>query len=155
MARPSDYGPEIAEAICDLIIEGKSLRTIEDLDGMPSKTSIMRWLAKYPEFRDQYARACEARTDAHAEEIIAIADDGANDWMQRHHGDDVRWVENGEAIRRSQLRIDARKWLMGKHAPKKYGEKTVHSGDPDNPVKTESTVIVTGVPRPGDYGGDV
>jgi hypothetical protein len=138
--RPSDYSPELAETICNLLIEGNSLRAIEDMDGMPSKTAILRWVAKHPEFRDQYARALEARTDAHADEILAIADDGHNDWMQKQFGDDVKWVENGEAIRRSQLRIDARKWLMSKLAPKKYGEKVQqeHSGN---------VTILTGVPR--------
>jgi hypothetical protein len=133
--RPSDYSPELAETICNLLIEGNSLRAIEDMDGMPSKTAILRWVAKHPEFRDQYARALEARTDAHADEILAIADDGHNDWMQKQFGDDVKWVENGEAIRRSQLRIDSRKWLMSKLAPKKYGDKLLHGGDPSNPVK--------------------
>jgi hypothetical protein len=133
--RPSDYSPELAETICNLLIEGNSLRAIEDMDGMPSKTAILRWVAKHPEFRDQYARALEARTDAHADEILAIADDGHNDWMQKQFGDDVKWIENGEAIRRSQLRIDSRKWLMSKLAPKKYGDKLLHGGDPSNPVK--------------------
>jgi hypothetical protein len=133
--RPSDYSPELAETICNLLIEGNSLRAIEDMDGMPSKTAILRWVSKHPEFRDQYARALEARTDAHADEILAIADDGHNDWMEKHFGDDVKWVENGEAIRRSQLRIDSRKWLMSKLAPKKYGDKLLHGGDPSNPVK--------------------
>jgi hypothetical protein len=133
--RPSDYSPELVETICNLLIEGNSLRAIEDMDGMPSKTAILRWVSKHPEFRDQYARALEARTDAHADEILAIADDGHNDWMQKQFGDDVKWVENGEAIRRSQLRIDSRKWLMSKLAPKKYGDKLLHGGDPSNPVK--------------------
>jgi hypothetical protein len=135
--RPSSYSPELAEAICNLIVEGNSLRAIEDIDGMPSKTSILRWAAKNTEFRDQYARACEARTDAHADEILAIADDGQNDWMQKNHGENLVWVENGEALRRSQLRIDARKWLMSKMAPKKYGEKVSQeiSGKDGGPIE--------------------
>src|SRR3546814_8525986 len=47
----------------------------------------------------------------------------SNDWMLRKVGEEEKWVENGEAIRRSQLRIDARKWMAGKLKPKKYGEK--------------------------------
>ncbi len=114
---------------------------------MPGKSTIFRWLAKHAEFRDQYARACEARTEAHADEILAIADDGSNDWMQKNHGDTIVWVENGEAIRRSQLRIDSRKWLMSKLSPKKYGDKVTqeHSGPNGGPI-----VIATGVPRDGD-----
>ena len=40
------------------------------------------------------------------------------------------WRENGEALRRSQIRIDARKWMASKLKPKKYGVKIGlnHSG---------------------------
>jgi hypothetical protein len=43
--------------------------------------------------------------------------------MVKNHGDAEVWVENGEAIRRSQLRIDTRKWIASKLKPKKYGDK--------------------------------
>jgi hypothetical protein len=147
MGRHSDYTPELADQICDLISQGNSLRQIEDMEGMPGKSTIFRWLGKHAEFRDQYARACEVRTEAHADEILAIADDGSNDWMQKNHGESIVWVENGEAIRRSQLRIDSRKWLMSKLAPKKYGDKITQeqTGPNGGPI-----IIATGVPRDGD-----
>lgn len=147
MGRQSSYTPELALTVCTYIAEGLSLRDIQAIDGMPTKTTIMRWLQAFPEFRDQYARACELRTEAHADEILAIADDGSNDWMEKKFGDEVKWVENGEAIRRSQLRIDARKWLMSKLAPKKYGDKVLneHSGPNGGAI-----TIMTGVPRADD-----
>ena len=36
---------------------------------------------------------------------------------------------NNEAVQRSRLRVDARKWLMSKLMPKKYGEKLELGGD--------------------------
>lgn len=70
-------------------------------------------------------RAREAQADAIFDEILDIADDGSNDWMERHdaEGGSIGWKENGEAIGRSRLRIDARKWMAGKLRPKVYGEK--------------------------------
>lgn len=58
-----------------------------------------------------------------ADEILEIADDGRNDWMeiQNRDGDNIGWKVNGEAVQRSRLRIDARKWLLSKLLPKKYG----------------------------------
>ena len=40
------------------------------------------------------------------------------------------WRVNGEHVQRSKLRVDARKWLLSKIAPKQYGEKQAveHSG---------------------------
>lgn len=123
MGRPTDYSEEIAAVICDRIAEGESLRSICRADDMPDKSTVFRWLAAHDSFRDHYARARETQADAMVDEIIDIADDGHNDWMLKHFGDDSRWVENGEALRRSQLRIDARKWLAVKMLPKKYGER--------------------------------
>jgi hypothetical protein len=123
--RPSSYSSTIADAICQRLALGDSLRSICEDDEMPAMSTVFRWLGIHQEFSEQYARARETQADTLADEILNIADDGHNDWMRRKFGDDERWVENGEAIRRSQLRIDSRKWLAGKMRPKKYGDKIV------------------------------
>ena len=128
MARPSDYTPETAAAICARIADGQSLREIARAEGMPDKSTILRWLDAHAEFRDQYARAREAQADHFAEEILEISDDGTNDWMRRQQGEDTVEVANHEHISRSKLRVDARKWLMSKMAPKKYGDKLELAG---------------------------
>lgn len=133
--RPTDYTPEIAEAICLRLAEGESLRSICSDEGMPSKQTALRWLTKHEEFRAQYVRAKEQGAEALAEEMFDIADDGANDWMERHNaeGEAIGWQLNGEHVRRSQLRIDTRKWYLSKIMPKKYGDKQQleHSGKID------------------------
>ena len=63
------------------------------------------------------------QTDAIFDENLEIADDGRNDWMERHGDEEAGWVANGEHIQRSRLRIDTRKWMASKLAPKKYGDK--------------------------------
>jgi hypothetical protein len=134
IGRPSDFNQEIVERICERIADGESLRTICDDDDMPAKSTVFKWLSLHANFADQYARARETQADTIFDEILSIADDGSNDWMVRKHGESESWVENGEAIRRSVLRVDARKWMAGKLRPKKYGDKTILSGDPDNPI---------------------
>lgn len=123
--RPSSFTQDAADTICERIANGESLRSICDDDGFPDKATVFRWLAANEAFRDQYARSREAQADAVFDDILSIADDGRNDWMERKNRDDqnIGWVENGEALRRSQLRIDARKWMAGKLRPKKYGDK--------------------------------
>ncbi|MGL1921975.1 MAG: terminase small subunit protein [Hyphomicrobiales bacterium] len=142
--RPSKYSKKLGDKICSFIIEGYSLRQIENEDGMPSKTTICRWLASGNEtFRDQYARAREAQTEIMQDEILEIADDGSNDWMKREikGGLEVD-VANAEHISRSRLRIDARKWLMGKMKPKKYGDRTILAGDKENPIAIVPTLNI-------------
>ena len=113
-------------------MQGESLRAICASEGMPDKTTVLDWLAKEKDFSTQYAHAKEVQMDLMAEEILDIADDGTNDWMEKKDDEDncIGWRENGEAVQRSKLRVDTRKWLMSKLAPKKYGEKQEikHSG---------------------------
>jgi hypothetical protein len=42
--RPSDFRDEIAKRICDLLMDGVSLRSICGLEGMPGRTTVFRWM---------------------------------------------------------------------------------------------------------------
>ena len=123
--RPTDYRQETADLICERIADGESLRDICKADEMPARSVVFRWLSIHREFADQYARAREAQADAISDDMLAIADDGQNDWMERNgEGDEnAGWRLNGEHIQRSRLRIDSRKWMASKLAPKKYGDR--------------------------------
>lgn len=136
-----DYTQEVGDKICQEMTLGRSLRSIVKDDGMPSMTSVLKWLVVHHNFAMQYARAREAQADALADEILDISDDGSNDWMVANDKDNAGYRENGEAINRSRLRIDARKWLAGKMRPKKYGEKFLneHTGADGGPIQTEAT----------------
>ena len=139
MARPSLFSDKIATEICERLALGESLRQICSDDEMPSKSTVMRWLFEEDKkaFQDQYAKAREALMEHWAEEIIDIADDATNDYMDRKQKDgSIEQVLNSEWITRSRLRVDTRKWLMSKLAPKKYGEKleTTHLGDKAHPL---------------------
>jgi hypothetical protein len=117
--RPSSFTREIADEICERLAEGESLRSICRSDGMPVQATVFRWLSIDEAFLKQYARAREAQADRLADEILDIADDSSHDTESTEHGD----RPNNEWIARSRLRVDARKWLASKMAPKKYGDK--------------------------------
>ena len=133
--RPSIYNPELAAQICEHIAQGKSLRTIAEMEGMPHQATIMAWLdGSHPDFSEQYARAREAQADKLAEETLLIADESSQDTYVDADGN-VK--TNTEAIQRSKLRVDTRKWLASKMAPKKYGDKMAIGGADDlGPVQT-------------------
>jgi hypothetical protein len=128
MARPSSYNLEIAQIICARISEGESLRQVCRDEAMPSTSTVMKWARDIPQFSEHYARAREMLLEHWAEEITEIADDGSNDWSLREkrnkEGDVVssEYVVDQENINRSRLRVDTRKWLMSKLAPRKYGD---------------------------------
>lgn len=125
-----DYTAELAERICAEIIDGKSVRTICKMEGMPDRATVVRWLRKHEDFKALYDRACIERAEAYAEEIIDIADDGSNDYVPDGDGH-MRF--DSEHVQRSKLRVDSRKWICAKMKPKKYGEKLAVGGAEDLP----------------------
>lgn len=151
MPRSSDFTQETADAICQRIALGQSLREITRDENMPDQSTVYRWLAVNEPFREQYARARSDQADYFLDELLEIADDGSNDWMLRNHGqdDDVE-VPNHDHINRSKLRVDARKWAMSKLAPKKYGEKltTEHTGADGKPMPPLINLVISG-DKPG------
>jgi len=141
--RHTKYCAELAEKICALLMEGYSLRKICARYGMPDKSTVCRWLAHEPTFRDQYARAREIQAELLADEILDIADDGTNDYVERETADgNTRILVDHDHINRSRLRVDARKWVAEKLLPKKYGAKKAieHTG-PDGATLAPSLKV--------------
>ncbi len=129
IGRPTTFTQELADKICEELALGKSMRTVCAEEDMPVMSTVFKWLRENKEFSEQYARAKQESSDAMAEEILDISDNGVNDWMEREYGETTAWVTNGEALQRSKLRVDTRKWLMAKMKPKKYGEKLDMTSD--------------------------
>lgn len=142
IGRPTDYSEELADEICERIADGESLRSICRDEDKPSKSTVCRWLTVHQSFQDQYAKAREAQADAIFDEMLDIADDASNDWMERRDadGEAIGWQINGDHVQRTRLRLDTRKWMAGKLRPKKYGEKIVneHSGPDGGPIETKA-----------------
>lgn len=122
--RPSLYTEKLCDEICSQIVMGYSLRTICKEESMPSVATIFCWFRSHPEFQERYTKAKEEQADAFAEEMMDIADDASNDWMERNGKDGAPIIAlNAEHVNRSRLRIDTRKWIAAKLKPKKYGER--------------------------------
>ena len=119
MARPSLFIDELFTAILGRIMEGESLRAICRDDGMPDRSTVSRWLIEDAERQRAYALATDIRADMVFDEVLEIADDASRDWVAK----DGAFVLDAEHVRRSALRIEARKWALARMAPKKYGEK--------------------------------
>lgn len=109
---------------------------------MPSVATVLRWARDNAEFNALYRSAREDLLEHWAEEIQTISDDGSNDWMEREteRGRIVRTVDH-EHVNRSRLRVDTRKWLLSKLAPRKYGDKLELSGPGGGPLQQVSTVL--------------
>jgi hypothetical protein len=129
--RPSIFTLILAGRICARLAEGESLRAICLDPDMPVKATVMRWLARRPDFQRQYEVARLAQADALFEMMQEIADDGV--------GDEAR---SGENVQRSRLRVDTLKWRLARMAPRKYGDKVTAevTGENGGLLKTELTI---------------
>lgn len=140
--RPTGYTIDLGKEICKRISQGETVRAICKDENMPCAASIYNWLLDddKKEFLDQYEKAKNIQAELMFEELLEIADDGSNDYMEvisaRAGGLDdedapVTTIKklDSEHIQRSRLRTDVRKWYLSKVLPKKFGEKLdVESG---------------------------
>lgn len=137
MAYKKEQIEEIFNRIMSEIIHGRALRNILKDEGMPAPETFYVWLDQDESKSKRYARACEYRADAIFDEIIDIADETDNDTI--YDIETGAEKPNHEWIARSRLRVDSRKWIASKLAPKKYGDKI----DVDHTTLGESINIIS------------
>lgn len=120
--RPSKFTDDLAKQICLRLSMGETLRRICRDDGMPAESTVRQWaLDDVQGFYAQYVRARDIGLDAMADEILDIADDGENDYVERERKDGSKFTAiDREHVQRSSLRVDTRKWYLSKMAPKRY-----------------------------------
>lgn len=122
--RPTKFTPELGAAICELIMDGRSLPEICALEGMPSRRTVTRWIADDPTFGSECVRAREEQADYldyRIQQVIDKAEDG-------YIAPDV-----------ARVVISGLQWRAAKLRPKRYGDKTFVAGDPENPVNALAT----------------
>lgn len=130
MGRASAYDREaLAPVILERMADGKSLRAVLREDGMPSVGTFLQWVNEDPNLAEQYTRARSLCLDAMAEDIIDLSDTARIGQKSVSKATGLEITE-GDMVERSRLQVEARKWLLSKLAPKKYGERqhVEHSG---------------------------
>lgn len=105
--RPSSYTPQIAQQICDGISSGKTIFDIIKKPGMPSKTTLLRWLSDpdNDEFRALHMRARQSQAWIHADLMWTIA---------KHAN-----PKDAHAVR---LRVDTLKWRCERFNRAAFGD---------------------------------
>jgi hypothetical protein len=107
----------MADLICRRVLEhGTLLEACEKHPELPGSTTVYAWLSAHPEFQVKYARTRDYVMEMWADEIFQTANDESLEPNDR------------------RVKIDTKKWLMSKVAYRRYGDKLVHSGDPESPL---------------------
>lgn len=127
VGRPSKYNLKIAGKICQAVAtSSRSLKRIcEDNPKFPGIATIYRWMWATPEFREMYESAKRDQVRVFVDELTDISDieEMGQIITQRSDGTIIE-RKIMDKIERAKLKIDTRKWLLSKLAPREYGERT-------------------------------
>ena len=119
---------QLAELVPELMSDGLSMRQACIKAGMTAQT-FLRAVDASPALAERYAHARGALLDAMVDQILTLADSP------------VPTLDNGATdpgmVRQRQLQIDARRWILSKLAPQKYGDRLDVS-------VTDSRISITG-----------
>ena len=140
--RPTDYTQQIADEICERLMDGESLRSILKDEHLPEKSTVFKWLLHNKEFIYQYTHAREVQAETFVDEMTDIADDGSNDYMEKiTQSGEITHVPDHEHINRSRIRIDTRKWIAERMKPKKYFKPDVSDSGEENTAEPVQVII--------------
>lgn len=107
LARPSNYAPEIVEAICERLEKGEALAAICRDDAMPGLRTFLRWADEKEEVGTAYSLALRARAEFFEAEHTRIADT----------------AKDRDTAAAARVQLAALEWRMSKLAPKRYGDR--------------------------------
>lgn len=151
--RPTLYTPAVGKAVCKMLAMGMSVRKIAQRPRMPKATTIVGWSldVDHP-FFEQFARASAVKFTLMAEELVDIADEGANDWMVREEKSGrISVLVNREALERSRLRLDTRWKILAQALPKFAPKLNIeHTGKDGGPIESRTLPQPTGADHLAD-----
>ena len=126
--RPRD---EIVAEVCALVAGGASVASVfaknaspdQPQRDLPDETTFWRWVAADDAVHTAYVAALKARALVHAERLASVTE-------QLKRDPDL----TPEKVAVGRLESDNIKWTAARMLPKLYGDKTILSNDPDNPI---------------------
>jgi hypothetical protein len=119
----STFSQALFDRICESMADGKSLREICKAKDMPNRRTVLRWIENDEKLAAQYSEAMNARADHYFDEILEIADKVRVGSKRTTKADGGVEITKGDMIERARLQVDARKWVLARMNPKKYGDK--------------------------------
>ena len=127
MARLTEYNYELCIKICNELANGQNIKRILDSNSSyPDWTTFRRWKQNNEELRTLYISSQQDKAIALENEL-----------------DDLRDLLSSKEIDHQTYNVLAQtlKWKMAKFYPKVFGDKTIHSGDADNPIQTTFSIL--------------
>jgi hypothetical protein len=115
-----EYTEELADKICNRLIEGESMIQIGKDPKMPSRCTILRWLVDIPSFETKHARARVLQAEVAHDDMIQIERDtlsGRVDYSV------------------ARVVLGSKQWRAAKLSPKKFGDKQEQPSNTPNELR--------------------
>lgn len=125
--------PKIEKAIVEGLCDGIPLRQLCRVYPI-SKSEVYRWMEEDEAFRGRIAHARAVGFDEIAEESLEIIDEEPERVVTMMGDERSESRIDSASVARAKNRAEHRLKLLAKWDPKRYGEKTLHGSDPDNPL---------------------
>jgi hypothetical protein len=104
--RPTVFSEELANAICERLMDGESLREICEASAMPHRSTVIRWMEARPIFATRVAHSRDMQADLMDDLVLEVARNSTP-----------------ETASSDRVKIAAYQWRASKLAPKKYGNR--------------------------------
>lgn len=114
---PRGYTQEMAFKIIDMLMVGKTFRYISTRPGMPGETTIYRWMAQYPDFKEAVENARQLSAMSMEDKALEVADDLLNP--------DRVWSNN--QLRARELALKQWGWSAERRDPGRFGARMAPS----------------------------
>lgn len=128
MAYTEKYMNKVKDIIIEDMCEGNSLKSILDTKkDMPTRATVYTWLNdahnKFDKkFLNNYVRATQERAEYIFDEMMGISDTTEQGTTTKETEKGLE-VTTGDMINHRRLKVETRKWVLGRMNPKKYSDK--------------------------------
>lgn len=112
-SRVTAYDAKVAETILMKIADGATLREIAKIPGMPTKSTIQRWIMKYPELAQAWKAAREMSASSLEEEALDMAR-----VLKKQTG------FTGTKVRAFEVAMNQFRWSAAHRDPATFGQTT-------------------------------
>lgn len=112
-SRVAVYNEELALAICERLSFGETLKHICESEGMPSRSTVHRWVINYPKFGDAYNAARELSAYALEDEAMEAAR-----LIRSQH------ESNSAKVRAYDIAIQQFRWSAARRNPRVFSERS-------------------------------
>lgn len=119
--KPYPFTEDIAEEICNRLVDGESMSQIAADESMPSRSTILRWQENNESFDARCERARKARAEAVHDHLVDIVN---------------QVIAGTMAVDVARVAASIEQWRAAKLWPKRWGDKQehIHAGPGGGPI---------------------